>query len=81
MANAAKSFELPESVGAAVTAGANIVTALRESVGYSVEDLAVTCGLAIGEISAIEAGENAEPSQLRRIATALGLPDEALLPN
>lgn len=81
MANAAKSFELPESVATAVTAGANIVTALRESVGYSIEDLAVTCGLAIGEISAIEAGENAELSQLRRIATALGLPDEALLPN
>ena len=79
MSNAAKDYELPEPVAAAVAAGTNIVKALRESVGYSVDELALTCGLAIGEISAIEAGENADPGRLRRIAIALGLPEQALL--
>lgn len=79
MFNTGKHYELPDSVDAAVAAGTNIVKALRESAGYSVEDLALTCGLAIGEISAIEAGEDTDPGRLGRIAVALGLPEQALL--
>lgn len=79
MSSAGKDYELPEPVAAAVASGTNIVKALRESAGYSVEDLALTCGLAIGEISAIEAGEDTDPGRLRRIATALGLREQALL--
>ena len=78
MSNAEKDYTLPESVAAAVAAGTNIVRALRESMGYSVEDLALTCGLATGEIGAIEAGNDADPARLRRIASALGLPERAL---
>ena len=36
---------LPAAVAAAVGAGMNLVRAIRESVGYSIEDLAVACGL------------------------------------
>lgn len=70
---------LQEAVAAAIAAGTNIVKALRESAGYSVEDLAVTCGLATGEITAIEAGDDADPARLRRIAASLGLPEDSLL--
>ncbi|TCL75695.1 helix-turn-helix transcriptional regulator [Rhizobium sp. BK251] len=55
------------------------VKAAREAVGYSIEDLAVTCGLAIPEISAIEDGSDADPTRLKRIAAALQLPLSALL--
>ena len=72
-----KDGKLPEPVAAAVAAGTNIVRALRESKGYSVEDLALTCGLAIGEISEIESGGDADPGKLRRIASALGLSEHA----
>lgn len=79
MSSAGKDYTLPEPVAAAVAAGTNIVRALRESTGYSIEQLALTCGLAIGEISAIEAGSDSDPGKLRRIASALGLPEQALL--
>ncbi len=79
MSHAKNVQALPESITAAVAAGTNIVKALRESFGYSIEELALTCGLAIDEIGAIEAGEDAEPTRLRRIASALGLPQDALL--
>ncbi|WP_442581362.1 helix-turn-helix domain-containing protein [Mesorhizobium sp. ASY16-5R] len=78
MSNAGKDYTLPDAVAASVAAGTNIVRALRESMGYSIEDLAVTCGLAIDEISAIEAGEDADPARLHRIASSLGLPEYAL---
>lgn len=79
MSSTAKDNTLPESITAAVMAGTNIVRAIRESVGYSVDELALTCGLAINEISAMEAGTDADPGKLRRIAGALGLPEQALL--
>ena len=79
MSNAAKDNTLPESVAAAVMAGTNIVRAIRQSVGYSIDELALTSGLATSEISAMEAGTDADPGKLRRIASALGLPEQALL--
>ncbi|MEK1902722.1 MAG: helix-turn-helix transcriptional regulator, partial [Rhizobium sp.] len=51
----------------------------RSAVGYSIEDLAVTCGLANGEILEIENGESADPAKLRRIAAALQVPVSAFL--
>lgn len=54
------------------------VRTLREGAGYSVDDLAVTCGLTVAEIEAIEAGDVADPAHLRRIAAALGLSEDAL---
>jgi transcriptional regulator with XRE-family HTH domain len=69
---------LSSSVAAAVAAGTNPVRAMREFLGYSLEELAVTCGLAVDEISSIEAGEDVDPSKLRRIAHAFGLPEDAI---
>lgn len=43
----------------------------RASVGYSVDDLAVTCGLTADEIEALEAGSDHDPSRLKRAAAAL----------
>ncbi|MBU2147007.1 MAG: helix-turn-helix domain-containing protein [Alphaproteobacteria bacterium] len=79
MSNAGKDTSLPEPVAAAVAAGTNIVRALRESRGYAVEELALTCGLATTEIATIEAGDDADPGRLRRIAHALGVPEQNLL--
>jgi transcriptional regulator with XRE-family HTH domain len=56
------------------------VKSARETVGYSIEDLAVTCGLANQEISDIEDGKDADPAKLKRIASALQVPLSALLP-
>lgn len=64
----------PEAVSAAIAAGVNAVKAFREAKGYSIEDLAVTCGLATSEIVSIENGEDADPGRLGRIAAALNLP-------
>lgn len=58
---------------------ASRVKAYRESAGYSIEDLAVTCGLANSEISAVEDGSDADPAKLRRIAAALQVSVSALL--
>ncbi|MBB5574601.1 MULTISPECIES: helix-turn-helix domain-containing protein [Rhizobium] len=55
------------------------VKAARETVGYSIEDLAVTCGLANEEIVHIEDGDDIDPAKLRRIAAALQLPPSAFL--
>lgn len=55
------------------------VKGARDAVGYSIEDLAVTCGLANGEILEIENGESADPAKLRRIAAALQVPVSAFL--
>jgi len=62
----------------ATASAANVVKSIRESFGYSIEDLAVTCGLAVSEIARIENGEEADPALLRRIASALNLPEGAI---
>ncbi|CAN7175197.1 transcriptional regulator with XRE-family HTH domain [Rhizobium tibeticum] len=56
------------------------VRAAREAVGYSVDDLAVTCGLVVNEIEEIEGGEDADPAKLKRIAAALQVPLSSLVP-
>ena len=76
-----KDQELPESVAAAIAAGTNVVRALRDWAGYSVEELAVTSGLAIDEIVALEAADEADPVGLHRITTALGLSGRAFIAN
>lgn len=47
------------------------VRSARQSVGYSIEDLAETCGLTSVEITAIEEGLEGEMGQLKRLAPAL----------
>jgi transcriptional regulator with XRE-family HTH domain len=68
--------------GAGAVANATVASRVRthrESAGYSIEDLAVTCGLANTEISAIEEGSDADPAKLRRIAAALQVSVSELL--
>ena len=51
----------PHEAGlAAFAAGTNALKALRESIGYSVEDLAIACGLARSEIDEIESGQSGD---------------------
>ncbi len=64
--------------GAAVHVAAAVAEA-RQAVGYTVEQLAVTTGLTVDELNAIENGEGAEPSLLQRVAAGLGLPAAAFL--
>lgn len=54
-----------------------VAAAVKEAVGYSVDDLAVTCGLVSNEIVEIENGANADPAKLKRIAAALQVPVSA----
>ncbi|KQY16391.1 XRE family transcriptional regulator [Rhizobium sp. Root73] len=71
-----------DTLGLGAIAGGTVasrVKAYRESAGYSIEDLAVTCGLANSEITAIEDGNDADPAKLRRIAAALQVSLSALL--
>jgi transcriptional regulator with XRE-family HTH domain len=71
-----------DNLGLEAIAGGTVgsqVKAHRESAGYSIEDLAVTCGLANTEIAAIEDGNDADPAKLRRIAAALQVSVAALL--
>lgn len=70
---------VPDAVASAVAAGVNPVKAMREFVGYSIEDLAVTCGLANDEIVSIEAGDDIGSAKLRRVAHALGLNAESVI--
>ncbi len=56
------------------------VRAARETVGYTIEDLAVTCGLTSVEISDIESGSDNDPAKLKRVATALQVPISHFLP-
>lgn len=66
--------ELIDAISTALSAGTNPVTAIRDAFGYSLEDLAVTSGLAITELAELEAG-GADPLKLARLASALGLPE------
>jgi Predicted transcriptional regulators len=55
------------------------VAEARQSMNYSLEQVAVTTGLTVDELTAIEKGDNADPAQLQRIASALGLPPTTFL--
>jgi hypothetical protein len=55
------------------------VRAMRETRGYSIEELSLTCGLAAFELADIESGRDTDPAKLRRIASALGLPEDTFV--
>lgn len=58
---------------------ANRVKSSRQAAGYSIEDLAVTCGLTSAEIIRIEDGIEIDMQHLKRIAPALQLSVSTLL--
>ncbi len=68
---------LSKTTATAINASAHIFREAREAKGYSIEDLAVTSGLTVAEIRDLELGIDANPSYLRRVAAALGLPEDA----
>jgi transcriptional regulator with XRE-family HTH domain len=72
-------FDSSHNGAAAVAEVGSKVRTARETVGYSIEDLAVTCGLANAEISDIEEGHDADPAKLKRIASALQVPPSTFL--
>ncbi|MEW6633525.1 MAG: helix-turn-helix transcriptional regulator [Pseudomonadota bacterium] len=59
--------------------GYSALKAIRETRGYTIEELSLTCGLAVGEIIDIEDGKDADPAKLRRIASALQVSEEELI--
>ncbi|MCZ8548126.1 helix-turn-helix transcriptional regulator [Mesorhizobium qingshengii] len=75
----ARSEALSEPVANGIGPDYSTLKAIRETLGYSVEKLSLTCGLAAGEIEDIENGRTADPSKLRRIASALRLPQDAFI--
>jgi len=79
MPNNAKSHALSEPLASEIGHDYSSLRAMRETRGYSVEELSLTCGLSVGEIEDIENGRAADPSKLRRIASALRMPQDALI--
>jgi transcriptional regulator with XRE-family HTH domain len=57
----------------------NRVKQTRLAAGYSLEDLAVTCGLTSAEITRIEDGVEIDMQHLKRIAPALQISIESLI--
>jgi transcriptional regulator with XRE-family HTH domain len=50
---------------------ANIIKAIRNSVGYNIEELSLACGLSVSEITQMENGQEIDSLKLRRIISAL----------
>lgn len=51
----------------------------RNRSGYTIDQLAVTCGLTADEITALETGTDSDPLRLRRVAAALQMPLSGLV--
>ena len=71
--------DFPAGLVAANLPVVNAVKAMRETRGYSIEELSLTCGLAAFELANIESGRDTDPAKLRRIASALALPENAFI--
>jgi transcriptional regulator with XRE-family HTH domain len=65
---------IPETVLKAISEGTHIIRAYREHLGYSIEELAIACGLAAEEIENIESGLRYNKGYRDRIARSLSLP-------
>ena len=69
-----KDSRIPETVLRAMSDGKHIIRAYREHLGYSIDELAVACGLAAEEIKNIESGLMYNKDYRARIARVLSLP-------
>ncbi|EHH06338.1 hypothetical protein MEA186_28897 [Mesorhizobium amorphae CCNWGS0123] len=69
-----KASRIPEPVLKAISEGTHVIRAYREHLGYTIEDLAVACGLAAEEIQNIESGLRYNKGYRHRIARSLSLP-------
>ncbi|KUM27025.1 DNA-binding protein [Mesorhizobium loti] len=73
-----KESRIPEPVLMAMSEGVHIIRAYREHLGYSIQDVAVTSGLAVEEIQNIESGLRYNKGYRDRIVKSLSLPAEIL---
>jgi transcriptional regulator with XRE-family HTH domain len=55
------------------------IASARNLAGYTVEQLAITCGLTTDEILALENGSDSDPARLKRLAAALQIPLASIL--
>lgn len=67
-----------ENIQNLVNHGMHIVQAVRQSLGYTIEELAVVCGLTSDEITMLEKSEKVEPQKLARITSAAGFRPETI---
>jgi transcriptional regulator with XRE-family HTH domain len=58
---------------------ADKIATARTLAGYTVEQLAITCGLTSDEILALESGSDSDPARLKRVASALQIPFATIL--
>jgi transcriptional regulator with XRE-family HTH domain len=72
--NDPSNISLPKAVLTAIAEGTHMIRAYREFLGYSIEEMAVACGLTVEEIGNIEAGHKYDRGYRERIARALSLP-------
>lgn len=69
---------LAKKVQDAVSGGAHVIQALRQTLGYSLDDLAVACGLTTEEIATIEENPSVDGDKIARIMTAVGMKPDLL---
>lgn len=55
------------------------IMSARNAAGYTVDQLALTCGLTSQEITALEAGTDGDPVRIKRVANALQIPITTLM--
>ena len=67
-----------ETTASAIAASANLVKMIKQKFNYTVEDLAVACGLTVDELNGIEMGE--ETPRGSCIALPIPLAFRTLLP-
>ncbi|MBB6179945.1 helix-turn-helix domain-containing protein [Pseudorhizobium flavum] len=72
-------FDTAVKTGISADRVSAILTEARQERSYTLEQLAVTTGLTVDELKAVEDGGVTDPALVQRIASALGLPPAALL--
>ncbi|CAD7041690.1 transcriptional regulator [Pseudorhizobium halotolerans] len=72
-------FDTAVKTGISADRVSALLTEARQERSYTLEQLAVTTGLTVDELKAVEDGGVTDPALVQRIASALGLPPAALL--
>lgn len=72
-------FDTAVKTGISADRVSALLTEARQERSYTLEQLAVTTGLTVDELKAVEDGGVTDPALVQRIASALGLLPAALL--
>ena len=59
-------------VGEIADEGAISIRLIRQAIGYSLDEAALTSGLTVDELAALEAGADSDTAKIQRVAAALG---------